>query len=184
MADNQDIQQKLRDNLCTAFSGFSDKHLPSAEDILQADIPCLDAVVHEILRVGRITPTVVRQAVIDTEILGYQVPKGAELLCSFQGDSYLLDETVKKPSIPAGAGKDVPRLEKQWEVKGKRKFEPSRWLSTAENGKVTFDPNAGPSLPFSAGTRGCFGKWSPCHRAFSYFRRTDFMQARGWQCWS
>ena len=33
------------------------------------------------------------------------------------------------------------------------KFEPERWL---KDGK--FDPNAGPSTPFSMGQRGCFGK--------------------------
>lgn len=34
------------------------------------------------------------------------------------------------------------------------KFDPSRWLER----DGSFNPNAGPMLPFSSGQRGCFGK--------------------------
>ena len=40
-----------------------------------------------------------------------------------------------------------------WEAGTGRMFDPDRWI---KDGK--FDPNAGPSLPFSLGQRGCFGK--------------------------
>jgi hypothetical protein len=43
---------------------------------------------------------------------------------------------------------------KTWAAGTGRMFDPDRWLD--EDG--SFDPNAGPSLPFSLGQRGCFGK--------------------------
>jgi hypothetical protein len=60
---------------------------------------------------------------------------------------------------------EVHHEEKEAEAKNTRKtgswaagtgklFDPDRWLR--EDG--SFDPNAGPSLPFSLGQRGCFGK--------------------------
>lgn len=41
-----------------------------------------------------------------------------------------------------------------WEAGTAFQFNPDRWLS--EDG--SFNPNAGPMLPFSLGQRGCFGK--------------------------
>jgi len=41
-----------------------------------------------------------------------------------------------------------------WAAGTGRQFDPERWLRP--NG--SFDANAGPSLPFSLGQRGCFGK--------------------------
>lgn len=41
----------------------------------------------------------------------------------------------------------------QWKAGTGRMFDPERWLKEG-----IFDANAGPSLPFSLGQRGCFGK--------------------------
>ena len=40
-----------------------------------------------------------------------------------------------------------------WAAGTGRMFDPSRWIKDG-----AFDPNAGPSIPFSLGQRGCFGK--------------------------
>lgn len=40
-----------------------------------------------------------------------------------------------------------------WEAGTGRMFDPDRWIKDG-----VFDPHAGPSLPFSLGQRGCFGK--------------------------
>ena len=40
-----------------------------------------------------------------------------------------------------------------WEADTGAKFDPDRWMKDGE-----FDMAAGPSLPFSGGQRGCFGK--------------------------
>lgn len=93
----------------------------------------------------------------NTQILGYPVPKGAQIMISLQGDSWMLDDTVQHPQIPKGQQGSYVPLGRQWQVKGRRDFDPSRWLTTTA-GKDVFDLNAGPSLPFSSGLRGCFGK--------------------------
>lgn len=41
----------------------------------------------------------------------------------------------------------------RWAAGTGKLFDPERWLKDG-----VFDPNAGPSLPFSLGQRGCFGK--------------------------
>lgn len=41
----------------------------------------------------------------------------------------------------------------QWAAGTGRMFDPDRWIKDG-----VFDPNAGPSIPFSLGQRGCFGK--------------------------
>lgn len=40
-----------------------------------------------------------------------------------------------------------------WKAGTGRMFDPDRWIKDG-----IFDPHAGPSLPFSLGQRGCFGK--------------------------
>jgi hypothetical protein len=41
-------------------------------------------------------------------------------------------------------------------------FKPERWLKENGSGEVSFDPRAGPALPFGLGVRGCFGRSSSC----------------------
>lgn len=150
LADHPDIQQKLHDCLSATLPLDA-----TASDILQADVPYLDAVIHEILRFSRMTGAIMREAVVDTQVLGYRIPKGACVMLCLQQDSFWLDETLNKPKLPKQEG--YRALEQQWQTKGKRNFDPSRWL-TDSDGKEAFNPNAGPSFPFSTGVRGCFGK--------------------------
>lgn len=174
LADDQDVQSRLHDDLKTAFSRSADVHFSSTKEIVQADIPYLDAVVHEILRCARVTPVILREAMQDTQILGYNIPKGTSVLCSLQQDSFLGDDTLE-PVEPSAQG-EHRALGKTWQRKDRRKFDPSRWL-TSVSGKEIFDPNAGPSLPFSAGTRGCFGLFNLliCVNAM-----LTILQGRGW----
>lgn len=152
LADNQDVQAKLHDDLVAAFpDGFTSTQL------IQAELPYLDAVVHEMLRWSRTTGVVTREAMCDTQILGYPIPKGAQLMISLQGDSFMLDDKAERPPIPKEQQSSYTPLQKEWQRKGKRGFDPNRWL-TGGPGHEMFDPNAGPSLPFSTGLRGCFGK--------------------------
>ena len=130
---------------------------------MAADIPYLDAAIAEMLRCGRTTTGAVRVAKVDCEVLGYHIPKGSSILCSTCGPSYLhdslhVDEESRSQSSKAAGGKC-----KEWESRSKRDFKPERWLERngdedgdGESG-VVFNPNAGPSLPFGAGPRGCFG---------------------------
>lgn len=50
-----------------------------------------------------------------------------------------------------------------WEPSNKGSFLPERWLVRDEDGNEKFDLQAGPSLPFGAGLRGCLSNviWLP-----------------------
>lgn len=44
-----------------------------------------------------------------------------------------------------------------WEREDVEKFKPERWLVSDKNGGWQFNYKAGPSQPFGAGPRSCFG---------------------------
>lgn len=51
-----------------------------------------------------------------------------------------------------------------WDPENVGKFMPERWLSTDEERQVIFNSRAGPSQPFGAGPRSCFGMLPPSLR--------------------
>lgn len=162
LADDQEVQNRLRRAIITVLADSTASKIPSAAQIVAADIPYLDATIAEILRCGRTTTGAVRVAKVDCTVLGYRIPKGSSIMCSTCGPSYLHDtlavnEGSRSPSSQAAGGKH-----REWESGGKQKFRPERWLEGGGDGDaseagVYFNPNAGPSLPFGAGPRGCFG---------------------------
>ncbi|KAH8663992.1 cytochrome P450 [Xylariales sp. PMI_506] len=161
LTDNQEAQGRLRRALLSEFShapttGAAAQQLPSAESLCAASIPYLDATVAEVLRLSRTGPVSFREAIVDTEILGHRIPAGTPLILVTAGPSYDRPDLVKKSSIAATGtslrGKP-PVL--SWDPSiPESAFAPERWLDA----RGEFDPGAGPSLPFSAGPRGCFGK--------------------------
>ncbi len=64
------------------------------------------------------------------------------------------DVAVQLSESLAGVRDAPPRKVGFWAAGSGRVFDPERWLDT----EGRFDAYAGPSLPFSAGQRGCFGK--------------------------
>jgi hypothetical protein len=109
----------------------------------------------------------------DTTILGHFVPKGT--LVVLPANSHFEDEDYpmhtlgpmsgEAPGPQAMSSREKAGIEEKDEssastsMKGKwaagtgKQFDPERWLKYG-----VFDPNAGPSFPFSLGQRGCFGK--------------------------
>jgi hypothetical protein len=107
----------------------------------------------------------------DTTILGHFVPKGT--LVVLPANSHFEDEDHpmhtlgpmrgEAPGPQASSSTEKTGIEEKDEssttMKGKwaagtgKQFDPERWLKDG-----VFDPNAGPSFPFSLGQRGCFGK--------------------------
>lgn len=104
------------------------------------------------------TQIVNRVATVDTQILGIHIPKGTDVFFPNGGPSFLtpafdIDENSRtQSSREAKAGYGV------WDPSTIGDFLPERWLSLDENGKQVFNPRAGPSMPFGAGIRSCFGK--------------------------
>ncbi|GAM84517.1 hypothetical protein ANO11243_025130 [Dothideomycetidae sp. 11243] len=159
LADHPTVQSDLRSALHRAFPNDT---LPSGAAIAKADIPYLDATIEEILRVGRPGPGQIREALCDTELLGYAIPKGTEIFLMSNGPGYVGPDTFKghiaekDRSLSSQAAKDKTPLD--WEATDIAAFEPKRWLKPDGRGSMTFDPNAGPVQQFGAGVRGCFGR--------------------------
>jgi cytochrome P450 len=169
LAANPSSQTKLRESLRAAYSeAFEAKRSPTADDITGTDIPYLDAVMEEILRCGGTVPGVDRQAICDTEVLGYPIKKGTVVLCSGRGASMLepgfeIDES--KRSETSRLAKTENRI-RAWDNDGIGAFKPERWLvpappsaaDSADTKEYHFDSTAGPQLAFGLGLRSCFGR--------------------------
>lgn len=161
LADDQEVQKKLRSALRAAYPDEAkSKIIPSGESIASTDIPYLDAVMEEVLRTRTIGT--VRLTVQDTEILGYRIPKGHDVMFLTSGPGVMRPDKYKD-NIPEKDRSETSRANKDkvapdWNSKGMNNFDPERWMSTGPDGQSVFNADAGPSRPFGAGNRGCFGR--------------------------
>ena len=160
MSRYQEAQRKLRASLKAAFPPGQ---LPTSDQILDADIPYLNAAIEETLRMSQIT-TVVRESIVDTEILGCKIPKGTQIATQnllYERPISVPEELRSKTSRavheekrPRG-GYDGPAGDDLQD------FVPERWLVKGEkDDEVVFDSYALPRTAFGDGPRGCFGKRS------------------------
>jgi cytochrome P450 len=160
---NQRVQVLLRESIWKAYPKAKDENrVPTAEEILKAHNPYLDAVVEEMLRHSRVAPVTLRQATTDTEILGKFIPKGTTVGFLANGPGIMM------PSIPVNSGKrSAAALAHMYKTDllddaDISEFLPERWLATktTDTGveETVFDPSKCPSQAFGLGPRGCFGK--------------------------
>ncbi|KAG4261410.1 hypothetical protein FPRO03_11961 [Fusarium proliferatum] len=160
---NQRVQLLLREAIWNAHTqATNDNRVPTAEEILKAHIPYLDAVIEEMLRHSRVAPVTLRQATTDTQILGRFIPKGTTV--GFLGNG----PGVMMPSIPVNTEKRseaaLAHMERTqlFDEQDLAQFVPERWLTTTVKGEgeeeTVFDPQKRPSQAFGLGPRGCFGK--------------------------
>ena len=152
LTDNQEIQLRLRDSLFQTFSFRDSWRLPTPSEVLNAPLPYLDAVIAETLRCSATGPVSFRETLVPCQILGYDIPAGTPLLLVTAGPSYSVPELWE--SDHAASNKSL-RREKRHDspLSPPSSFNPERWLIGGR-----FDSAAIPMLPFSAGSRGCFGK--------------------------
>jgi cytochrome P450 len=122
------------------------------DDLRSENVPFLEAVVLEILRISQVALFVSRMTTCETQILGHFIPKGTEIVLhighaglqnSKPGEG---DGNKQRPSHRPGVPKPL------WHGDAES-FNPDRWLD--ERG--SFCPNAGMALPFGAGHRKCYG---------------------------
>lgn len=185
------VQHELREALKSAFFGppASDgQRLPPAKDIVTRNIPYLDAFLHETLRFAVTAGSVVRRVMTDAQILGCHVPAGTELV--------LNTRVLKKPlpvdeNLRSLTSREAQEKRRRGGIEGPsgedlELFNPRRWLYREGDGPDIFDAEALPTLVFSHGIRGCFGKCSPtivkrnwlvicikdCSNAFNELRET------------
>lgn len=157
LAEHPRVQDRLRSDMQAAFAAAkAEGRLPTVEEITKTSVPYLEATIEEILRVGNTVPIIDREAVHDTTLQGYRIPKGTQMLFLNTGPSMLT------PTI----GMDESRLGPQdrqvkiraWPDEDIGVFKPERWLAVGDGGEQVFDSQAGPAMPFSLGLRGCFGR--------------------------
>ncbi|KAK5658144.1 hypothetical protein OQA88_2117 [Cercophora sp. LCS_1] len=164
LADHPEVQDKLRTALREALpDAAAAKRAPEYAELAALHLPYLDAVVEEVLRHANTIAFVVRRAQCDAVVLGRHIPKGTDVFLMANGPGYLesnlrVSDEERSPGAKKVENKDKKGLTGQWEDADTGLFRPERWLRKDEEGAVQFDPMAGPSLPFGAGPRACFGR--------------------------
>lgn len=157
------VQTRLRNALyTTAYPSFAaEDKLPTAEAISARSVPYLDAVMEEILRLSMISIGAQRVTTREVTLLGHRIPKDVDVYVLNVGAGYVssnaVNETISEDarSVSSREHKDqVPA----WNDADIGEFRPERWLKRNDKGDDVFDPNAGPTLQFGGGVRGCFGK--------------------------
>lgn len=158
-------QSELRAALQAAFPTTN---TPSMEDLMAADVPYLDAVCEETFRVGGVAKGNIRQALVDTEVLGCRIPKGAEIFMNYHLDHapYPAPEADRSATSQAAGARYQDALGGGGRAgRDLGVFEPRRWLVPGDsddaqngNGREVFDPHALPSIAFGGGFRGCSGR--------------------------
>lgn len=160
LSDHPVAQARLRASLQTAFSDAVPSNLPSAKEIYTTPLPYLDSVISETLRLSNTGPVSFRQTLTQCDILGHTVPAGTPMILVSAGPSYSSPKMPWTPEYLRSKSSQAALTQKQSLSSVQRRdpdltsFDPVRWLRT----DGSFDPDAIPMLPFSAGPRGCFGK--------------------------
>lgn len=150
LADNQEIQEQLHQSLKAAFPDAIPDKLPPAHEICETNLPYLDAVLAEILRISATGPASFRETLVDTEIMGHSIPAHTPVFLVTQSTpDYVLTPDTFRTSKLSSSDEITSEYTQSFSS-----FLPSRWLRS----DGTFNPDAGLSLPFSIGKRSCFGK--------------------------
>ncbi|MCJ1251298.1 hypothetical protein MMC30_008530 [Trapelia coarctata] len=159
---HQDVQDKLRAELRYGFQRASQAgESPTIEDITSTSIPYLDAVIAEVMRCSIGAVAAIRVATVDTQILGYAIPKGTDIFLMNNGPGKLMEPIEVQESRRSNSSQEAKDRTGAWDPSDIASFRPERWLAKDEGDSDKFDPLAGPAHPFGAGPRGCFGrKWA------------------------
>lgn len=162
LSQYQDVQSKLRSALRSAFqTAQTEKRLPTANEIVRANIPYLEAFIEENHRLGNAIPSTIRRTMRDTVILGHRVPQGTDVFMMSNGPGY------QSPALPVDEQKRSPTSQQTkerygvWDHDDIADFRPERWLKVDQEGKTRFNPYSGPTMAYGAGLRGCFGMCFP-----------------------
>ncbi|KAG6000656.1 hypothetical protein E4U21_005259 [Claviceps maximensis] len=152
LTNNAESQARLRTALKTALPPADQLTL---EDILNTDIPYLDAALEECLRLASIVPRIVRVALDDTEILGHTIPRGAQILCTTTVCAHTLRKYPPKGTQNSHEDdKSVASFRPDSLTEDMDAFFPERWLDDTG----AFNAQAVSKMGFSGGPRVCFGK--------------------------
>lgn len=155
---HQDEQKKVRQNLRRVYHvAHKEKRMPTVAELLKP-APYLDAFIAEVLRCNCPVVTIAIAARRDTTILGHGVPQNTPVFLNLTGPSLNMpsvdvDETKRSTTSQARR-----HQRGNWDDLSPESFCPARWLRKGENGELVFEAAHGPTLAFSAGDRGCWGR--------------------------
>lgn len=162
LTDNQDAQTRLRDELRAAFpEAIRERRDLTYAELSSAHIPYLDATIEEVLRHSNTIAFVARQALQDTTVLGRPIPKGTNVFLMANGPGYLEPSLRVQDEARSPGARQATKstLTGAWTDDNIHLFQPERWLEKdADTGAEVFNSQAGPSLAFGMGLRGCFGR--------------------------
>ncbi|KAI2620856.1 cytochrome P450 [Xylaria nigripes] len=163
LSDLPRVQTKLRSALYEILTAArQENRLFTFDEIRQAKIPYLDAVIEEMVRVNAVP--VSREAMCDTQILGYPIKKGTQVFFMSNGPGFF-SPPFAVDDLKRTEASRTAKLNASWD--GNRDpsiFEPERWLVRKQEGEgvlaadVEFDGAAGPQMGFGLGPRSCWGR--------------------------
>jgi cytochrome P450 len=142
LADNKETQDTLREALYAFFTEAKEHgRQPTIEEITGARVPYLEAMMEEILRCAGAASFVDRQAMADTQLLGYGIPKGTSVTSLVTGASmvtpaFKVDE-ARRSATSQSSKKDG--RDRAWDPSDIASFRPEQ-------------------LAFGLGARACYGK--------------------------
>jgi cytochrome P450 len=158
LSDNQDIQNKLRAALRDAYPrAVAAGELPTAKEISGTKIPYLDAVIEEVHRGTGAVGAMMRVATVDTVVLGHRIPKGTDVFMLTQGPDFIMPSIPIEESVRSNTSRESKDKNGSWDQATIADFDPERWLEKDSGGNEVFNSRAGPTMPFGAGPRACFG---------------------------
>ncbi|KAH7237790.1 cytochrome P450 [Fusarium redolens] len=159
IADAPETQKKLRSFLQKAFStALAEHRQPTVDEITNASISYLDAVIEEILRLSAVLPIVSREATADTTILGHAIPKGTSVFFTLNGPSLMKPAINIPENVRSESSQSTKSRYGEWRAEDVEQFIPERWIDIDEKGAETYNPMKGPFLTFGSGPRGCYGR--------------------------
>ncbi|KAF2228303.1 cytochrome P450 [Elsinoe ampelina] len=161
LSDNPRTQEKLRKELQAAFQEeVRVDAIPNFRQVANSRIPFLDATVQEIFRLSQTQPGAIREAKVDTVVLGHAIPSGTNVFLMSNGGGYVKPDCFSNQIDEKLRGKtsvDSKRKKGSWDNSNIEQFMPERWIRV-QDGIEVFDANAGPIQAFGGGVRECFGK--------------------------
>ncbi|KAF2965614.1 hypothetical protein GQX73_g7966 [Xylaria multiplex] len=158
LVTHREEQEKVRNNLRETYAAaWEERRLPTVSE-MSKPATYLNAFIEEVLRINTPVVTITVSTRRDTTILGHQIPKDTPIFLNLTGPSLSVpsipvEECLRSPTSQARGSR-----RENWDDSNPTKFCPNRWLRTTPEGKIIFDASSGPTLMFSAGRRGCWGK--------------------------
>ncbi|KAI0393085.1 cytochrome P450 [Xylariaceae sp. FL0594] len=138
-----------------------DGRLPTVAELIRAQSPHLNAFIEETLRCDTPLASLMVMTRRDTTVLGHRVPRDTRVFLNLTGPSLNQSSVhVAEADRQTTARMHKPALAcETWDAAAPDEFRPERWLKYGcDPSAPVFDPAAGPTLAFSAGIRGCWGK--------------------------